>query len=300
MIKLCNSPVLLPQHPPWDWPVRREWESVCVCSCRGAWGRSRRHRRRRRRWPIPPGASSRGTPGSYARLRCIPARMWNGVVGLLVSLSINRLIEFQRNMHNKKSVSRTSLRHCLRMPPLDMFFSASSSEKLRDEAKTRTSAMLTKRCKNETATSTPMPWVGSKTSNSFCKNKKKITWIEEGNICRLEIFIHVFKNPFIDDKMQKVCLWYWSEFKCTMFVYTLDVCLEKSKDFEKRSKMGASKSEKVLKGYEEKSIMAWNQALKVFFLKSQVVQYVILVPLDQSCPLYVYNMVGEDASSIQG
>ena len=55
------------------------------------------------------------------------------------------------------------------MPPEDMFFSASRSAKLRLEAKTRTSAIMTRRCRNVIATSIGMPCVGSSTSSSFCK-----------------------------------------------------------------------------------------------------------------------------------
>ena len=57
----------------------------------------------------------------------------------------------------------------LRMPPEDMFFSASRSAKLRLEAKTRTSAIMTRRCRNVIATSIGIPCVGSSTSSSFCK-----------------------------------------------------------------------------------------------------------------------------------
>ena len=46
-------------------------------------------------------------------------------------------------------------------------FSASKSAKFREEAKMSTSAIITKRCRNEIATSTGIPCVGSKTSNSF-------------------------------------------------------------------------------------------------------------------------------------
>lgn len=60
----------------------------------------------------------------------------------------------------------TSRRHCLSIPPLLMFFSASSSPKLSELAKIRTSAILTNRCRKLTATSIGIPWVGSITSNS--------------------------------------------------------------------------------------------------------------------------------------
>lgn len=61
----------------------------------------------------------------------------------------------------------TNRRHCRKIPPLDMFFSASSSPKLSELANTRTSAMLTSRCRNDTATSTGIPCVGSITSSSL-------------------------------------------------------------------------------------------------------------------------------------
>lgn len=50
-----------------------------------------------------------------------------------------------------------------------MFFSASSSPKLSELAKMRTSAMFTSRCRNDTATSIGIPCVGSITSSSLCK-----------------------------------------------------------------------------------------------------------------------------------
>jgi hypothetical protein len=48
-----------------------------------------------------------------------------------------------------------------------MFFSASSSAKLRLEAKTRTSAMERRRWRKERETSRGIPWVGSSTSTSL-------------------------------------------------------------------------------------------------------------------------------------
>ena len=48
------------------------------------------------------------------------------------------------SLHSRQFLTahvQTSLRHCLRIPPLDMFFSASNSAKLRLDANTRTSAM---------------------------------------------------------------------------------------------------------------------------------------------------------------
>jgi hypothetical protein len=53
------------------------------------------------------------------------------------------------------------------MPPEDMFFSASRSAKLSEDAKMRTSAMETNRCRKVTATSIGIPWVGSSTSSSL-------------------------------------------------------------------------------------------------------------------------------------
>ena len=49
-----------------------------------------------------------------------------------------------RSLHSRQFLTahvHTSRKHCLKIPPLDMFFSASSSAKLRLEAKTKTSAM---------------------------------------------------------------------------------------------------------------------------------------------------------------
>lgn len=69
-------------------------------------------------------------------------------------------------VHNSIAVL-TSRKHCRRMPPLDIFFSASNSAKLSAEAKMRTSAIDTSRWRKVTATSTGMPWVGSMTSNSL-------------------------------------------------------------------------------------------------------------------------------------
>ena len=66
---------------------------------------------------------------------------------------------------------QTKRRHCLRIPPLDMFFSASKSAKLRLDAKIRTSAITTSLWRKEMATSMGMPWVGSSTSNSFCNSQ---------------------------------------------------------------------------------------------------------------------------------
>jgi len=63
----------------------------------------------------------------------------------------------------------TRRRHWRKIPPLDMFFSASSSPKLSELAKMRTSAMFTSRCRNDTATSIGIPCVGSITSSSLWK-----------------------------------------------------------------------------------------------------------------------------------
>lgn len=57
-------------------------------------------------------------------------------------------------------------RHCRRMPPDDMFFSASISAKLRELAKMRTSSRLMSRCKKVTEASTAKPWDGSMFSSS--------------------------------------------------------------------------------------------------------------------------------------
>ena len=77
------------------------------------------------------------------------------------------------SLHSKQlrtAQVQTSRRHCLRIPPEDMFFSASRSAKLRLEAKMRTSAMTTSLWRKEIATSMGMPWVGSSTSSSFWKD----------------------------------------------------------------------------------------------------------------------------------
>ena len=74
------------------------------------------------------------------------------------------------SLHSKQFLTahvHTNLRHCLRIPPEDIFFSASRSAKFRDDAKISTSAITTNLCKNEIATSMGIPCVGSKTSNSF-------------------------------------------------------------------------------------------------------------------------------------
>lgn len=57
-------------------------------------------------------------------------------------------------------------RLCLRIPPEDMFFSASISVKLREEAKIRTSTRLMRRCRKVTDASTDRPWDGSMFSRS--------------------------------------------------------------------------------------------------------------------------------------
>ena len=59
-----------------------------------------------------------------------------------------------------------SLRHCRRMPPEFMLFSCSSSEKLRELAKTRMSVMLMILWRKETACSMERPWFGSSISTS--------------------------------------------------------------------------------------------------------------------------------------
>lgn len=55
------------------------------------------------------------------------------------------------------TVIQTSRKHCRSMPPLDIFFSASSSPKFNELANISTSAMLTNLCKKETATSIGIP-----------------------------------------------------------------------------------------------------------------------------------------------
>lgn len=64
-------------------------------------------------------------------------------------------------------------RHCRRMPPDDMFFSASISVKLSELAKIRTSTRLTRRCKKVTEASTDKPWEGSMFSSSCWKSREK-------------------------------------------------------------------------------------------------------------------------------
>lgn len=85
------------------------------------------------------------------------------VVKVLITVTIiiinNIFVEFEL----------TNLKHCLKIPPLDIFFSASSSPKFSELANIRTSAMLTNLCKKETATSIGIPCVGSITSNSLCQ-----------------------------------------------------------------------------------------------------------------------------------
>ena len=66
---------------------------------------------------------------------------------------------------------QTRRRHWRRIPPEDMFFSASRSAKLSEDAKIRTSAITTSLWRKEMATSMGIPWVGSSTSNSFWKKK---------------------------------------------------------------------------------------------------------------------------------
>ena len=61
------------------------------------------------------------------------------------------------NLQKSRKRPLTSRKHCSRIHPLSMFFSASNYPKFNEMAKIRTSAMLTKRCKNETATSIGMP-----------------------------------------------------------------------------------------------------------------------------------------------
>lgn len=76
-----------------------------------------------------------------------------------------------RSLHSKQfrtAQVHTRRKHCLNIPPLDIFFSASNSPKFNELANIKTSAMFTSRCRNETATSSGMPWVGSRTSSSDC------------------------------------------------------------------------------------------------------------------------------------
>ena len=67
----------------------------------------------------------------------------------------------------------TKRRHWRRTPPVAMFFSDSSSERLMEEANTSRSAMAARRCRKLTATSTGSPCVGSTISNSLCAEAKK-------------------------------------------------------------------------------------------------------------------------------
>ena len=71
---------------------------------------------------------------------------------------------------------QTRRRHWRRIPPEDMFFSASRSAKLSEDAKIRTSAITTSLWRKEMATSMGIPWVGSSTSNSFWKKKIMEEW----------------------------------------------------------------------------------------------------------------------------
>ena len=66
----------------------------------------------------------------------------------------------------KTEVHLPSLRHCLRIPPLDMFFSCSSSLKLILLANTSISVIFISRCRNDTACSIERPWLGSSISTS--------------------------------------------------------------------------------------------------------------------------------------
>lgn len=65
--------------------------------------------------------------------------------------------------------SLPSRRHCRRIPPDDIFFSASISVNPRELANISTSTRLISLCKNVTEVSTERPWVGSIFSSSCCK-----------------------------------------------------------------------------------------------------------------------------------
>lgn len=84
-------------------------------------------------------------------------------------LCLQRKVNCRKRLTSHQSVL-TNLRHCLNIPPLDMFFSASNSAKFNALANISTSAIETNRCKKVTATSTGIPWVGSITSSSFWRN----------------------------------------------------------------------------------------------------------------------------------
>lgn len=82
-----------------------------------------------------------------------------------------------RSLHSRQfrtAQVHTSRKHCLKIPPLDMFFSASSSPKFKELANIKTSAILTSRCRKDTATSRGIPCVGSSTSNSDYKGNTNI------------------------------------------------------------------------------------------------------------------------------
>lgn len=96
----------------------------------------------------------------------------------------------ERSLHSRQFRTahvQTRRKHWRKIPPLDIFFSASSSPKFSELAKINTSAILTNRCKNDTATSNGIPWVGSSTSNSDCmKMLMKIScFIFKGNCQRV-------------------------------------------------------------------------------------------------------------------
>lgn len=112
------------------------------------------------------GGSFPYTPSSYAQHMYKPVEQ-NCIESSICITSIAYKLKTKITEH-------TSRRHCRKIPPLDIFFSASSSPKFKELAKIRTSAMLTNRCRNDTATSIGMPWVGSMTSSSLYKKDK---WI---------------------------------------------------------------------------------------------------------------------------
>uniref|UniRef100_A0A6B0UIJ7 Uncharacterized protein n=1 Tax=Ixodes ricinus TaxID=34613 RepID=A0A6B0UIJ7_IXORI len=89
-----------------------------------------------------------------------------GVWGVRGVTGVNGQLLSRHSRQLRTAAVHTSLRHCLRIPPLDMFFSASRSEKLSEDAKTSTSVIYTSRWRKATATSIAMPWVGSITSSS--------------------------------------------------------------------------------------------------------------------------------------
>ena len=126
-------------------------------------------------FPIWTGAGGRGDEGREGRRDCRTQREKTEEAEHPLGQE-ERQKEGQRQQRDgRQSEERDSMlpsrRHCRRMPPDDMFFSASISVKLRELAKISTSTRLTRRCRKVTEASTLRPCEGSMLSSSCCDTR---------------------------------------------------------------------------------------------------------------------------------